>query len=336
MNRHILELGFFAGVLTLVIVLTIFIFEPFWNALALGAVFAIVFYPVYEFILKHVQKRKNIASLITLTAFVAVVFLPLIFFGSLIFKEATELAQSETTTFLEEKAQDFKVYVESKLSVEVDVQGFTKNTIGAVANNLGGFFAGFMQVILGLFVMLISLFVFFRDAETIKKQILYLSPLPDKYDERLIEKVKVAINSVVRGALIIAIVQGILTGVGFLVAGISNPALWGGVATITSLIPVLGTPIVILPAVGYLLFVGKIGAGIGLLLWGVLVVGLVDNFLRPKLIERDVKIHPLLILLSVLGGIGFMGSIGFIMGPVILALLFALLEIMPEVAKAHR
>jgi len=335
MNRHILELGFFAIILAGVILLTIFIFEPFWSALALGAVFAIVLYPVYEFILKDVQKRRNLAAFLTVLAFVFVVFLPLIFFGSLIFKEVTELAQSDTTTFLGEKVFDFKNYVEGVLPVEVDVQGFTENTLGKVASNLGSFFTGFMQVILGLFIMLIALFFFFRDAETIKKQILYLSPLADKYDEQLIEKVKVAINSVVRGALIIAIIQGILTGFGFLVVGISNPALWGGVATIASLIPLLGTPVVILPAVGFLFFTGKIVAGIGLLLWGILVVGLVDNYLRPKLIGRDVKIHPLLILLSVLGGIGFMGSIGFIMGPVILALLFALLEIMPEVVKAR-
>jgi len=336
MNRHILELGFFAVVLAGVILLTIFIFKPFWSALALGAVFAIVLYPVYEFILKDVRKHKSIAALLTILVFVIVVFLPLIFFGSLIFQEVTELAQSETTTFFGERAQDFKVYIEGILPVEVDVQGFTENTLRTIANNLGAFFAGFMQVIFGLFIMLIALFFFFHDADEIKKQILYLSPLADKYDERLIEKVKVAINSVVRGALIIAIVQGILTGLGFLVAGISNPALWGGVATITSLIPVLGTPVVILPAVGYLFFIGNIGAGIGLLIWGILVVGLVDNYLRPKLIGRDVKIHPLLILLSVLGGIAFMGSIGFVMGPVILALLFALLEIMPEIAKAHR
>ena len=336
MNRHILEVGFFAVMLIGVILLTIFIFEPFWGALALGAVFAIVFYPAYELILKSINNRKNIASLLTLIIFVLAVFLPLIFFGSLVFQEATILAQTETTTFLGEKVIDLKVYIESVLPVEVDVQSFTENILKVVANGLGSFFAGFMQAMLGFFIMLIALFFFFRDAEKIKKHILYLSPLADKYDERLIQKVKVAINSVVRGTLIIAVIQGLLTGIGFLVAGISNPALWGGAATITSLIPVLGTPVVILPAVGYLFFIGNIGMGIGLLVWGVLVVGLIDNYLRPKLIERDVKIHPLLILLSVLGGIGFMGSIGFIMGPVILALLFALLEIMPEVVKAHR
>ena len=108
--------------------------------------------------------------------------------------------------------------------------------------------------------------------------------------------------------------------------------LWGGAAAIASLVPNIGTALVLAPAIGFLYFGGEVGRAVGLAIWGVLAVGMIDNFLGPILINRGVRIHPLLILLSVIGGLGLFGPVGFLLGPLVVSLLFALLDIHLETA----
>jgi predicted PurR-regulated permease PerM len=157
-----------------------------------------------------------------------------------------------------------------------------------------------------------------------------MSPLLDMYDERIFTKVDTAIHSIVRGSLVIGLIQGILTGVGFWVAGIPNPALWGSVAAIAAFIPGVGTSLVLGPGIIYLFITGSTVAAVGLLAWAVFAVGLIDNFLSAHLVQRGVAVHPFIILLSVLGGLAFFGPIGFILGPLVIAFLIALLDIYRE------
>ncbi len=337
MKTHTLEIGFFIVLIVGVLFLTFSIFEPYIGALFLAIVFAILFDPIYEFLLRKIKlkSKKTVASLLTVLIMVLTILLPLIFFGSLIFQEARVLVENSSTLLLGDKAIALRDYIENIIPVSVDVVGYAQAGLNAIVSNLGGVFAGFLQMAVSIFLVIIALFFFLKDGEVFRRRLVVLSPLSDNYDEGILDNVRIAINSVVRGALIIAFIQGIFTAIGFLLFGVPNPALWGGVAVITSLIPVLGTPIVILPAVAYLFVLGNTAAAIGLLVWGVFVVGLIDNFLRPILIEHDVKIHPFLILLSVFGGIGYFGPIGFLAGPVILSLLVALLEIYPSILAAH-
>lgn len=337
MKTHTLEIGFFIILVVGVLLLTFAIFKPYLGALFLAVVFAILFDPMYEFFLKKMKfkSRKTIASLLTVLIMILTILLPLIFFGALIFKEATTLVNSSTTVLLGDKAVALKGYIENIIPVSIDIAGYAQSSLNAIVNNLGAFFTGFMQMSLNIFLIIIALFFFLKDGKEFKHRLVVLSPLSDNYDEGILENVRVAINSVVRGALIIAFIQGVFTAIGFLLFGVPNPALWGGVAVIASLVPVLGTPIVIFPAVVYLFIYGNTVAAFGLLVWGVFIVGLIDNFLRPVLIEHDVKIHPFLILLSVFGGIVYLGPIGFLAGPVILSLLVALLEIYPMILALH-
>jgi predicted PurR-regulated permease PerM len=166
-----------------------------------------------------------------------------------------------------------------------------------------------------------------RDGTSLRRQLIRFSPLVDTYDQKIFDKLELAIHSVVKGSLVVGIIQGVLTGIGFAIFDIPNPALWGSIAAIAALIPGIGTALVIVPGIIYSFFSGTMGATIGLAIWGVVAVGLIDNFLGPRLIERGVKVHQFLILLSVLGGITFFGPIGFIIGPLIVSLLYALLEI---------
>jgi len=337
MKTHTLEIGFFILLIVGVLTLTFFIFKPYLGALFLAIVFAILFDPVYGFFVEKInfKSRKTISALITVLIMISTILVPLIFFGAFIFQEARVLVDNNSTILLGSKAMALKDYIESVLPVSIDIIGYAKGMLSAIVNNIGGLFAGFLQMVVNIFLVIIAMFFFLKDGKGFKHRLVVLSPLSDNYDEGILEKVRIAINSVVRGAIIIAFIQGILTAIGFLFFGVPNPALWGGVAVVASLVPVLGTPVVIIPAVIYLFIYGHAAMALGLLVWGVFIVGLVDNFLRPMLIEHDVKIHPFIILLSVFGGIVYLGPIGFLAGPVILSLLVALFEVYPLILAAH-
>ena len=160
-----------------------------------------------------------------------------------------------------------------------------------------------------------------------RKKLITLSPLADKYDEEISSRIGLAINSVIRGTLVLAIIQGFLTGIGLLLFGVPSPAFWGSVAAVSALVPGVGTALISIPAVIYLLATGSQVAAIGLGIWAIVAVGLIDNLLYPKLVQRRMKIHSFFILLFVLGGLVFFGPMGFILGPVTLSLLAALLDV---------
>jgi predicted PurR-regulated permease PerM len=194
-------------------------------------------------------------------------------------------------------------------------------------SNLDTVFSGASKIVLAVFIMLLALFYLLRDGRELKRQIIALSPLGDDDDNRIFKKLEQTIYSIFAGSILVGLIQGVLTGIGFAIFGVPNPALWGSIAAVSALIPGIGTSLVMVPGVLYLFFTGSTTPAIGLLIWGVLAVGLIDNFLGPIFINRGVKIHPFLILLSVLGGLIFFGPVGFVLGPIILAFLFALLDI---------
>lgn len=170
-------------------------------------------------------------------------------------------------------------------------------------------------------------FYFFRDGKELMQMLIKASPLPDKEDEIIFERMARAVRAVATGTLLIALIQGTLVALGFAIFGIPRPILWGVFAALGALLPGIGTTIVTAPAIGYLFVIGDTVMGAGLAIWSVLIVGLIDNMVGPYLIGRGNNMHPFIILISVLGGISLFGPIGFIVGPVIVTLFFVLLEI---------
>ena len=155
-----------------------------------------------------------------------------------------------------------------------------------------------------------------------------ISPLPDDDDARIVKRLAKAIRAVVLGTVLIAIIQGTLTAVGLSLFGFERAVLWGSIASFGALIPGIGTTIVFLPAIIYLLVDGSYMVAVGVAVWGILAVGLIDNFLGPYLISRGTQhLHPFFILIAVLGGVVMFGPIGFILGPVTLTLFVVLLEL---------
>ena len=180
-------------------------------------------------------------------------------------------------------------------------------------------------------VFIIALFFMLRDASAIQEKIFLLSPLKRDYDENIIKKIRNAINSVIKGAIVTSVIQGLYASLGFWISGIPNPIVFGLLAMLLSLIPGVGTSIVTIPAIIYLFVAVSAWRGAILIVWFALGIVLIDNIISPHLIKRGIKMHPFIILISVLGGIALFGPIGFIIGPVVLAFFSALLDMYPLV-----
>jgi len=328
------ELYFLVTLLVAMSVVTFFIFEPFLYALLLAIIFATVFEKTHKRVLGRMRENRGLASLISTTFVLLVIVVPITFLSIQIFDEATSLYTSVVSNgggaVLSQVAED--TLRESGIAPylpagSLDVSQYMKQGLGFLIDHLGTVFSNIAKILVGVIVLFIALYYLFKDGHNLKKYVVSLSPLSDVYDETIFHKLELAINSVVRGSISVALVQGVLTAIGLAIFGVPNPVLWGSLAAVTALIPGVGTSIILIPSILFLYFTGAGGAAIGLLIWGILAVGLVDNVLGPKIVGSGAKLHPFLILLSVLGGVSFFGPIGFLLGPLSLALFFAFLEI---------
>lgn len=341
MQTHAKLQGYFFFALLLgILVISFFILKPFANALIVAMVLAILFRPVFDRIVKK-GAGKTLSALATVLIVIIVVLTPLTFFGAKIFSDAREsylhiIESDNPLGFLHSLADRVEIMfpdlVPNDVHQKIDDAGQDSKTYlqnGAIwlVKNLGVYFSSILRFVLALFIGILALYYLLRDGDLLLHKLVQLSPLADKYDNEIAHKLKRAVDSVIRGVIVIAVVQAILTGIGFAIFGIPNAILWGGVAMIGALVPGIGTAIVIVPGVLYLFATGHAGAAIGLIAWGILAVGLVDNFLSPKLIGKGIRVHSFLVLLFVLGGIVLFGPIGIILGPLALALLLALLDI---------
>jgi len=341
MNRHTSELHFLLALLAGVSTLAFFIFKPFLYALILAMAFATVFAPLHRKILIAVRQRKSLAALLATIAVLIIVVAPLAFLSVQIFKEAAALyssliqngGASGIARIADNSILEVRKYFPVPVEFVPDIKQYARQGLGWLLQNFGFLFANAAKILMSIFIFLIALYYFFKDGRELKSAIVALSPLEDVYDETVLHKLESAVNSVIRGSMVIALIQGILTAVGFAVFGVPNAALWGSIAAIAALIPGIGTSLVLVPAVVYLFLSGAALPAAGLLLWGITAVGLIDNFLGPKLVERGMQIHPLLILLSIFGGISFFGPLGFLLGPLVLSLLAALIGIYTAVHK---
>lgn len=330
MNNKKLQIYFFFTLLLVISVLMFFVFYPFVGVLALTVVLALLLQPLYGRMLRFL-KFESLTSFTVIILLAIFIILPLLFLSWQIFQEAQSMyfqvagakmpLLNELAALIESPIRDFIP------NFSIDLSSYTGNLFSWFVGNIGPLVSGTTQTLMNFLLVAISLFFFLKDGKKIRKIIVELSPLEDKYDDLIIEKLEATVNSVVGGALLIATIQGLVAGIGFWIFSVPNPALWGAIAAITSLVPGIGTAIVIVPAIIYLLVSGNLWAGLGLAIWGTLFIGPIDNLLRPFLYKKGVTAHPLFILFSVLGGLSFFGPIGLIFGPIVLSLFLTLLDI---------
>ncbi len=341
MEKNSLQKYFFIGLLGSVSVLVFYIFLPFFEVLMLSVIFSVVLSPLQEKISKVLGGRKGLSAAIVVVLFLVVILTPTVFLAVKLLNETKDIyfhLTNDTQVSFVEKISGYIDRPASKYFPELSID--FKNIISLSAGRLTGHITSILSSILSLFtgavLVFFSLFFFLRDGEKFKNILVSLSPLNDSYDEKIVLKLKQTINTTMLSVLLISVLQGLLSGFGMWVFGIPNPTLWGSLSAVVSLVPGLGTTLTFVPAIIYSYFSGNITSTIGLLLWWVLAVGLIDNLLGPYLYSKNTQIHQLIMLFSVIGGLVFFGPIGFIFGPIVLALFFTLIDIYQELILEGR
>jgi predicted PurR-regulated permease PerM len=199
----------------------------------------------------------------------------------------------------------------------------------------GQVFLGALGTVANFTVMLFVLFFFLRDGERIAEAALRLVPLEEPRKQRLLHHMQGVTRAVVFGTAATALLQGLLVGIGFVIAGLPSPVVFGVLAAVLSVVPFGGTALVWGPAVVWLFVDQRYGYGIFLAAWGAAVVGLADNFVKPLLISGRAEVPTLAVFIGVLGGLAAFGLVGLFLGPLVIALAIALLRFADEVLHAR-
>ncbi len=338
MTNQKLQTYFFGFLLLATTILMVLVFYPFLGVLALAIVLSITFQPLYNKI-KIIFRIDWLSSLIVIALLAVFIILPLILIGWQIFQEAQGL-YGEISTNKIMYLDKINTFIEQPIkelipSFSVDFGAYIEKLLNWFVSNMGPLVSGATQTFFEILLTVIALFFFLKDNDKIRKNLLQVSPLDDKYDKLIIEKLEAAVDSVIKGSLFIAVVQGVMAGIGFWAFGIPSPTFWGMVGILASMVPGLGTTLVIFPAVVYLFLIGSYLPALGLALWGAIIVGSMDQILRPIIFKRGVSAHPIFILFAVFGGLSLFGPLGLIFGPVILSFYLTLLEIYREFSKAR-
>lgn len=325
--------------------LVFLVFRPFLAVLALAGVFAIVLQPLYRIILRGMRAVPGLASLVTILIAAVCIFTPLTLLSVQIAADAerlyTSLSDGSGRAYVDTLAQSANSTIahyapslaipEAELAASVDT--YTKQVLAWALKNSTRAFGEASLFLVHLFVFLIALYYLLRDGSRLKHALTELSPLADSENEAVFERVTLAVHSVIRGSLFIALIQGVLTGIGFSLFGIPDGILWGVVAAFAALIPGIGTSLVLIPGIAYLFIIGATTPALGLLVWSLVAVGLIDNLLGPRLVGAGMRLHPLLVLLSVFGGLAFFGPAGIFLGPLSVSLLVAFLSIYQHMSR---
>ncbi len=341
MDNFKVQSNFLLVLLAGVGVLAFFIFRPFIYALILATILAVVFQPVYQKILRLFSRFPSLAALLATILVVIFILTPLILLGVQVFKEASQLYVSLTQSSGREvilnifrgATDKIQQLIPGTQNFSLNLDQYLKQGATWLVQNLGAIFSNFASLLVDSFIFLLAFYYLLKDGERLKKIVLHISPLSEADNEKIFNKLELAVNSVVRGNLVVALIQGVSVSIGLTIFGVPNAVLWGMIAAITALIPGIGTSLVIIPAIAYLFLAGQNMAAVGLIIWGILAVGLIDDFLGPKIVGHGMKLHPLLVILSVLGGIVFFGPMGFLLGPLALSLFFALFDIYFSLVK---
>ncbi|NNF03109.1 MAG: AI-2E family transporter [Rhodothermales bacterium] len=323
-------------ILVLVIsLLFLWMVRGFLIALLLAAVFSAMANPLSSRLKRWCGGRAGLAAVITILVLLIVVGAPLSAFMTLVATQAVDISQA-ARPWIEQQItapggiREFldqypalQGIIPEESEIIAKVGEFASAAGRFLANSVVGLTRGTVNFFLQLFVLLYAMYFFLKDGDYILDRILYYIPLPPDSEMELIEKIVSVTRAVLKGSLVIGIIQGTLAGAAFWVAGVPGWAFWTTVMIVLSIIPAVGSALVWIPAAVYLAFNGSTLTTLLFVAWCAAVVGTVDNFLRPRLIGKDTKMPDLLVLIGTLGGIFLFGAIGFILGPIVAGLFLA-------------
>ena len=324
--------------------------QPFVEVVLWAVVLAIVFFPVH----RRIQARVGSpgwSALLSCLLVIFVILVPLTLMTFAVVNELSDFAQmlqpkqgesggaagaaagllDPNNPYAGPAVRWLGQYVDvGRLGSQEFIAERLKGVSGAIASRTLGFVGGAVGFVVEVFFVIFTMYYLFRDGERLRAAAYDMTPLSDAKAREIFDRTGEVIGASVYGVLVIAVVQGVLGGLAFWVLGLPSPLLWGVVMIFLSMIPMLGSFIVWVPAAIYLGLTGHWGKAVVLAVWGALVIGSVDNFLRPKLVGERTRLHELLVFFSVLGGLQVFGVLGIVLGPVIVAITIALLDVLRQ------
>jgi predicted PurR-regulated permease PerM len=318
------------------------ILVSFYGAILWGVVIAIMFAPLHHRLLRRMPQRPNLAALAMIVLIVLIVILPLTLVAASLTQQGAvvvgkmQSGELNFVKFLQQILDALPTWATGLLDrfgvanlgdmQEKITGGLVKGsqTIATQALDLGQSTFAFM---VNLVIMLYLLFFLFRDGDALAGSVKDAIPLRAGLRDELLEKFTVVIRATVKGSLLVALAQGALGGLIFWILGINAALLWAVLMAFLSLLPAVGAGLVWMPVAVYLLATGSFWQGAILVAYGFLVIGLVDNIMRPMLVGKDTKLPDYVVLISTLGGIEAFGLNGFVIGPVIAAMFIAAWQI---------
>ena len=330
--------------------------QPFIEVILWAVVLVIVFFPIH----RRIQTRVGSpgwSALLSCLLVIFVILVPLTLLTFAVVNEVSDFAQmlqpkqdgtggaAGAAAGLLDPNHPYtgpavrwvsQYYDLSKLSSQEFIAERLKGVSGAIASRTLGFVGGAVGFIVEVFFVIFTMYYLFRDGERLRAAAYDMVPLSGPQAREIFDRTGEVIGASVYGVLVIAVIQGVLGGLAFWVLGLPSPLLWGVVMIFLSMIPMLGSFIVWVPAAIYLGLTGHWAKAVMLAVWGALIIGSVDNFLRPKLVGERTRLHELLVFFSVLGGLQVFGVLGIVLGPVIVAITIALLDVLRHADSTTR
>lgn len=310
------------------IALSFLLVKPILLSALLGVILAFIFLPVYTWINRYITS-KNLSASILCTFLILLIILPFWFFTPILVDQSIKIylavQQADFVTPL--KAVFPKIFASERFSAEVGsiLYSFVTKITNSVMNCFSNLILNSPTLFLQSLVTLFTFFFVLRDKEEFLVYLETLLPFSDDVKKKLFKKTQDITVSVLYGQIILGIIQGVITGIGFFVFGIPNALFLTLLAIVAGIFPIIGTTVVWIPLVVYLIIQGNIIAVVGISLFGIFA-SIIENVSKPIFISRRSKMHSSLILFGMVGGVFLFGVLGFILGPLILAYLFILVE----------
>jgi predicted PurR-regulated permease PerM len=338
-RTHIVVVVFFVTLIFLFYQMA-HILAPFSSALLWAAILALALHPLYKRTIRACKGKAGLAAALMTLVTVLVIVVPALFLLGLCATQAVALYDWASSGIasgkLIEQWDAFAAMLTHKLGASfpiatLDVKGLVVKNLGdvssALAGHIGAFLKNTLLLAVNFIIMLCALFVFFHRGEDYYRSTMELLPFNHDQKQAVAQKLHDTFSAVINGVFLIALLQGFLTGVGFALFSVPLPVLWGFVAALLALLPVGGAALVWVPGVIFLFAHDATGKAALLLIWGLAVVSLVDNILKPILIGRKANIPMFILFLALLGGLQVYGALGLLFGPLVVTLLMAFTQI---------
>jgi len=328
------EKAFLGGLTTLLVFISALMVAPFIGYILTSFILA--------FVLRPLQKRlenflgPNLSASIIILIFVSAILAPFVLSINVVIGDATDLindvGDTDTIDFSEAEEIIFN-YTNQNIDLESEIreglQRFNEIAVGGFSQILDVL----TGVAIGLLIMLFSLFYLLKDGDKLKEWVRSVTPVTNETQDKLYSKASLMTRGVLKGHVLVAVVEGLIGGLGLYLAGVPNFAFWTFIMILLSFIPVVGASLVWAPASAYLVIAGNTSAGILLAVYSSTLVSLSDNILRPYLVDSRAEIHPAAILVGVIGGVYVFGAVGLFIGPVVFGFSKTVLEVFTDNSK---